>query len=201
MSLVKKLVPKRRLFVQYYVTVANMNGAKAARMAGYSEKTAKAIANLLLAEPEVRAAVDEYLDMASMNASETLKRLTDWGRGSIEPFLREDGSIDLNTPQARENLHLIKKIEVAGKDENGKPDKIRIELHDAKDAVTQIAKVHGMFVERVEHSGEVSGVLRVPQLTANVDWEEAARAQQAALPVNDTPIVPLLLKGDSGTSN
>ena len=134
-----------------------------------------------------------------MSVPEALRRLTDWGRGSIEHFMRPDGSIDLNSEEARAHFHLIKKVEMLGVDENGFP-RVKLELHDAKDAVVHIAKIHGMFVDRVEHSGELSGVLKIPQLESSADWAARAKSQQSALPSASIP-QPLLLKGDSGENN
>ncbi len=51
----QKLTPRRQRFVDEYVLCGS--GAEAARRAGYSEKTARAIAAELLTKPDVLAAI------------------------------------------------------------------------------------------------------------------------------------------------
>jgi phage terminase small subunit len=55
MSEVSKLTPRRAQFVREYV--ASGNAAEAARRAGYSERTARAIACEVLTKPDVQEAI------------------------------------------------------------------------------------------------------------------------------------------------
>lgn len=54
-----KLNPKQEAFVNEYLV--DMNGARAARAAGYSQKTAKVIANENLTKPYVKEAIQKKL--------------------------------------------------------------------------------------------------------------------------------------------
>lgn len=139
------LTDKQRRFVDEYPI--DMNAAAAARRAGYSELTAGQIGSRLLRHPNIKRWLEKRMKEMSMSAVEAIKRMTDWGRGSLSPFFHVDdvtGEVRLNlaSPEAQENLHLIKKIEF---DEEGHPSKI--ELHDSKDAVDKILKIHGKYID------------------------------------------------------
>jgi phage terminase small subunit len=145
---------KQRRFVEEYTGPAAWNATQAAKNAGYSEKTAYSQGQRLLKHVEVKLAIEERLAELSMTAAEATKRLTDWGRGSAEPFMvfYPDGTfgIDLATEAGRANLHLIRKLEqteriVESGDAPVLERKTKIELHDAKDAVVQIAKIRRLY--------------------------------------------------------
>ncbi len=150
-----KLTDKQRRFVEQYCI--HFNGALAAREAGYSEDTCKEIASENLTKPNIKDAVSQRLKELTMSADEATKRLTDMARGSIEPFLtiNDDGSttIDLSTDESKKNLGLIKKIKQT-KRSIGDTEIIEvyneIELHDQKDALINILKLHGKFVNKTD---------------------------------------------------
>lgn len=144
------LTDKQKLFVLEYVK--DQNGARAARAAGYSEKSDDEIAYENLRKPQIRAAVDAYLNAKAMSAAEAVHLLSQWGRGTIQPFLIS-GEINLSMPNAQENLHLIKEVEqfkTTTTTENSVSETIRtkIKLHDPMAAVSKILEVHGRIVQR-----------------------------------------------------
>lgn len=140
------LTDKQRRFVDEYCV--DWNATQAAIRAGYSERTAGSIGTENLQKPAISEAIDERLRKLSMSAGEALKRLTDWGRADIGELIevREDGSWSLDLETARKNgkLHLIREISY---DADGRPT---VKLHDAKDAVKQLAKAHGLFIDRID---------------------------------------------------
>lgn len=155
------LTDKQRRFIDEYMM--DLNATAAAKRAGYSEKTAYSIGHENLRKPEIREAVDARLAEAAMSADEAIARLTRMARGDISPFagtaFGEDGklhfTVDLTSPEAKAHYHLIKKLKF---NTAGLPE---IELHDAKDALVQLLKLHGAFVDKVEHSGPDGGPLQV----------------------------------------
>ncbi|HEX7048642.1 MAG TPA: terminase small subunit [Longimicrobiales bacterium] len=161
-----KLTAKQRRFIEEYCV--DFNATQAAIRAGYSKRTAYAIGAENLRKPQIREAIEQRLKELSMSAAEATRRLTDWGRGTIEPFLHTDGNgnvrVDLSTEEARRHLHLIRKLKQKERVLAPEPGEegvvldrtFEIELHDAKDAVVQLARIHGLFVEKHEHSGSVS---------------------------------------------
>ena len=172
-SSIKDLPVKQRRFVEEYCGAARFNGADAARRAGYSEKGARVRASELLTNRNIQKAIKEHLDQLSMTAGEAITRLTEWGRGSLSPFMSEGLGgrlqLDLATEYARENLHLIKKLEQTervfvsdGEESEIKEVKTKIEIHDAKDAVVQLARIRGLYVDRIDHT---SGGKPITKLT------------------------------------
>ena len=154
-----ELTDKQKRFVEQYCI--HFNGARAAREAGYSEESAKEIASENLTKPNVKNAINARLDELTMSASEATKRLTDMARGSIESFLDidDDGRtvIDLSKLEAKNNLGLIKKIKQTKKELfDGSIIEIsnEIELHDQKDAILNLLKLHGKFAGKGEDDGK-----------------------------------------------
>lgn len=144
---------KQQRFVEEYCV--DFNATQAAIRAGYSEKTAGQIGHENLKKPEIKEAVEERLDDLSMSAAEATKRMSDLGRGSMRPFLQVEGDdvvIDLSSEEAWEYLHLIREVKqeetVLSENEAGDrvlKRKIKVKLHDAKDAIKQLMKAHGKF--------------------------------------------------------
>ena len=160
------MTDKQKLFVEYYLRC--WNATEAARQAGYAGNlsTLTSVGSENMTKPDIEAYISKRMDEVSMSTNEILHRLTEWGRGTVEPFLTEDGfseAIDVNSEEARKAVGLIKKIkqdETALKAQTPEGDtilkrKFEIELHDAKDAVIQLAKIRGMYTKKVKHSGEV----------------------------------------------
>ena len=52
-----KFTPRQQRFIEYLLLTMG-NGAKSARMAGYSDRSAKEIAHQLLKEPKIRQAAN-----------------------------------------------------------------------------------------------------------------------------------------------
>jgi phage terminase small subunit len=164
----KAMKPAHAKFVDEYF-LCGLNAAEAYRRAfGRDVKGAKQSALRLLQREDVRAAITARLKESAMEADEALARLSEWGRGSIAPFLatNQDGLVrlDLNSDEAAESLHLIKKLKQVrtrkgGGDKPWEEERTEIELHDAKDAVVQLAKIRGLFVER--HAGPDGGPLQI----------------------------------------
>ena len=144
---------KQQRFVEEYCV--DFNATQAAIRAGYSEKTAYSIGHENLTKPEIKEAIENRLDELSMSAAEATKRMSDMGRGSMRPFLKvtddNDVIIDLASDEAWEYLHLIREVkqeETVLSDEDGEmilKRRMKVKLHDAKDALKQIMKAHGAF--------------------------------------------------------
>lgn len=147
------LTPKQRRFTEEYCV--DFNATQAAIRAGYSKRTAYSQGQRLLKHVEIKEAIDKRMDELAMSASEALMRLTQWGRGTVDPFLRadEDGNvyINLGSEGAKENYHLIRKIKQTKATtrfgEDGEREEVRteFELYDAKDAVKEIAKIRDLY--------------------------------------------------------
>jgi phage terminase small subunit len=151
----KPLNAKQRLFVERYLT--HWNASRAAREAGYSEKSAGQIGYQLLQNTSILKEFDVQLVDRQMGAEEVVTRLTEIARGSIadvlslpsrdlpesEPERREHWGLDLVKAQRTGGIHLIKKI----KQTKYGPE---VELHDPIAALSLLGKHHALFVERQE---------------------------------------------------
>lgn len=143
------LTDKQQLFVQHYV--ACLNGAEAARRAGYAPASARQIASENLSKPDIRAAVDAALAEAAMPAGEVLARLTDHARGSMDDFLSVSGrGVRLDLKRAKELgvLHLVKKY---SKTDRG----VSVELYDRHAALELLGKHHRLFTDNINLTGDL----------------------------------------------
>lgn len=161
------LTNKQKSFCEYYIQ--SWNATDAARKAGYkgNNNTLGVIGYENLRKPNIEAHIKERIDQLSMSTNEVLKRLTDWGRGSLEHFITKDDysrALDVNSDQARLNIGLIKKIkqnETVVKAKSKKDEQVvnrtfEIEIHDPKDAVDKIARIRGMYNDKLEISGNLN---------------------------------------------
>lgn len=153
------LTDKQKRFVEQYCI--HFNGSRAAREAGYSEDSSKEIASENLTKPNIKAAIDARLAELSMTAEEATKRLADMARGSIESFLKVDDNgnviFDLSSNESKANLSLIKKLKQTKRSFNdGTIIEVanEVELHDQKDAIIQILKMHGKYTGKGEDDGK-----------------------------------------------
>lgn len=146
------LPPRRQAFVLHYCT-NGWRGAKAARDAGYSEKTARSIAHELLTFPDVRRAVEARMKLLHMTADEVTARLSAMARADISEYLSKDSDtgrldVDLDRLKADGLGFLIKE---AGNTPNGPT----IKAHDSRAALHDVARINKQLVDKVEHSAVV----------------------------------------------
>lgn len=175
----KKLTPKQRLFVDSYIA-CRFNATKAAIAAGYSEKTAYSIGSENLKKPEIRAAIDAYLDEGAMGAKEVLFHLSHQARGDIGEIWDEaKGGVDWVKARAEGLTCLIKKVKrkttrVVHRDS---PDEDvieeEVEFHNPQFALHLLGRERGLFVEKSEtkFTGEVE-VKKAYKKFSPDDWDE-----------------------------
>ena len=142
-----ELKGRQRRFVEEYLR--DLHGQNAAIRAGYSEETARSQASRMLTNVNIRQAVNAGLALQAMPADEVLARLAAHARGSMADLLSDTGEIDLESARTRGVLHLIKSRSVTKEGE-------RVELYDAQTALIALAKAHGLFIEKTEHTGAVT---------------------------------------------
>lgn len=148
-----KLTDKQQAFVDHYIMT--LNGAEAARLAGYSEDTAKQIATENLSKPYLRAEIDRRLRKLTMTADETMKRLSDMASGDITQYITSTGELDLESLKADNKGHLLKKykhVKRTVRHKNG--DETEIEHHDfefypADGAIDKLMRYHALYNDKV----------------------------------------------------
>jgi phage terminase small subunit len=148
------LTPKQQIFINEYLKC--WNATEAARQAGYSEKTARAIGAENLTKPYIWDRIQQALRESAMSAEEVLMRLGDHARGDLAYFADVD---DLRDLVDNSKSHLVKKIKrvITKTKDDTEITRFEIELYDAQAALEKLGRHHGLFTDRVEHSGPGGG--------------------------------------------
>lgn len=141
------LTLKQQAFVEAYID-CGFNASEAARRAKYQGKPNVTGARLL-ANVNIKAAVAQAMSERAMPSYEVLARLAEQARGTMDDFLDEDGSIDIQRARERGKLHLVKTRAITKEGE-------RIELYSAQSALEILAKHHSLLTDNVNLSGEVN---------------------------------------------
>lgn len=160
------LSPKQRAFVEHYLTC--WNASEAAKLAGYSVRSARSIGAENLTKPDIQAAIQERLIELKIGADEVVTRLTEHARGSLASFLRinDDGNLHGFDFSEGKPLHLLRKASVTKRTFNDITEEtVTIEIYDAQNALSLLGKHHKLFTDTVEHSGKV-------ELEYVNDWRE-----------------------------
>lgn len=136
-----RLTSQQMLFVEAYV--ATLNGAEAARRAGYTAKSPQNTAWVLLKNPKIQEAVDKRLAeaVASLRLSRdhVILRLFELASANLADYVEvSGGAIKLRDDIPPEKLTLIKTLHET---ENG----IRVELFDKPAILDKIARHYGLY--------------------------------------------------------
>ncbi len=169
------LKSQQKVFLENYLLC--WNATQAARIAGY-KRNPDVAGSQMLGKLAIQTAVKARLSEMTMAADESLYRLSTIARGPMVYFLTPRGDIDLTTPQAQANKHLLKKVRVKSRnylDESGRnvtETETDIETYDALAALTLIAKHYGLLNENNPPPS-----LTINQ-TVNVNGDLLAQLQQ-----------------------
>lgn len=157
-----------------------------------SYDSARSSSSELLAKPNIVLFINDRMKKKAMQADEVVARLSDIARGNHLPFIKvaSDGFIyfDFSQPEAKDYMHLIKKIETkrerriegAGADaEEWEGEWVKVELHDAHAALRDLGRWHKLFVDRVENSG----------FSIEIPWDELTPEQIIRLEQGVDPAV------------
>ena len=157
----KKLSPKQHKFVDEYIMLDN--ATQAAKNAGYSEKTAYSQGQRMLKNVEVAAEVarrraelrktcatperivKEYLSLYNTN----MRDIAAWGPGGVAA--RPSDTL------TEEQAAAISEISET-KDGN-----IKVKLHDKKGILDSLARIAGMFQDKLDVSGKLEYELVLPE--------------------------------------
>lgn len=146
-----KLTDKQQAFINAYLTC--WNAAKAARIAGYSEKTAAQTGVENLSKPYIRDIIETRIKEMTMDASEALMRLSEMARADVGDF----AGLGADEIKSHPKSFLLKKLKRTVRyDSLSRPiETIEFELHDPQSAIVQILReLHltaGEATDRSEH--------------------------------------------------
>ncbi len=155
----RKLTSKQKGFIDHYIV--EQNAYKAAKLAGYkgSYSTVATMGLDNLQKPAIKAAIAKHWQKRAMDRDEAIGRMSDIARADGRTFITvgEDRRtfIDVARMIREGNSHLIKSYQ--------KTDKgIKVELHDAKDALKTILSHHGAVEPetKVEISVKIVALIR-----------------------------------------
>ncbi len=151
--------PKTLIFVEEYLI--DRNATRAAKAAGYSERTAYSQGSRLLKKVEVQAAIQEQLRQKTMTADEVLTRLTDIARFDVGDIEDGEGGVSLKLAKAKRKTHLLRKVKIRETigDSGRRDSSIDVEAYSALDALELLGKYHGLFVDRSEVTVQGAKVL------------------------------------------
>jgi len=167
-----KLTHKQQVFIDEYLK--SFNATAAAKAAGYSPRSAHQMGWENLKHPVVAEAIQQRLADVHMSADEALKLTADIARGDIAELLDDNGTINIGNAKARGLSRLIKKLKYKRTDQS---EETEIELYNAQDAIRDILKVHGKFMERVDLTtgGEkIKGYIGI----SPEDWDKQEDAEK-----------------------
>lgn len=164
----KELSELERRFVDAYIGQAEGNGTKAAELAGYSQKSARAQASRLLTRRNIADAIAQRRErreiLSDVSVARVLKEMARIGFADVRKLFNEDGSLkafkdmDDDTAAALAAVDVVEmaggmKVDTEGASHVPMYTK-KVKLWDKNSALEKIAKHLGLFVER--HNVSVS---------------------------------------------
>lgn len=150
-----RLTLKQRRFVDEYLRNGG-NGVRAALAAYDTEDygTANSIARDNLQKPVIRAAIDAAMEAESMGAKEVVWRLAAHARADLAEYVTLDAegqpSFDIEGMKKAGLGHLLKEVKVSP------GGAVTFKLHDAQAALDKLARVHGLYQDKLEVSGGIA---------------------------------------------
>ncbi len=146
-----KLRRKHRKFVNEYLR--DFNATQAAIRAGYSERSARQQAHILLTIPDIRsavdAAVDEQLAAKGVNKSTVLTEIINLARSDVRKLYNDDGSLKNPRDWDDATAAAISSVEVfENRDLGGHTKKVR--LWDKSKNLENLARYLKLLVDRSE---------------------------------------------------
>jgi phage terminase small subunit len=148
----------QKRFIDYYIST--LNAYESAKRAGYKGNydTLRNTGSENLAKPYIRQEVDRRLAEMIPSPNETLTRIGEQARGSIEDFLRihdDFGNVlSMETAKERGKLHLVKKYKETKSTRRDKDGgeyitiRKEVELYPADSALDKLMRYHSLYNDK-----------------------------------------------------
>jgi phage terminase small subunit len=188
-ALFSTLDHREQCFVAAYLADQAMNGAAAARRAGYAVGRANRTAHQKLNDPRIKAALEAAkaarLERLKFEQDDVLRELAVLIKSDVRDYrLADDGTLALREgvdERAWKAVASVKHRTHTTKD-GGVTREVEYKLWDKNAALRMAGEHYGLYKQKLEHSGEVkAGVLAVPVPLDADQWAGVAKAQQDAL--------------------
>lgn len=154
----KELTGKEERFCNEYLI--SFNGAKSARLAGYSEHSACEIAYENLRKPHIIARIEELkaeqLIQLGVTPFSILRSLACIANGDIRRMFTPGGNL-IDVADLEDDVAMaVQSIDVVEKRVDGSVEYTRkIKMYDRQRALELLGKHANLFIEKVEHSGQI----------------------------------------------
>jgi phage terminase small subunit len=178
--------PKQQRFIDEYLV--DLNAAAAARRAGYSARTARAIGYEHLTKPHIQAALTEAMNARArrteITADRVLQELALIGFANMADYMRAGPAGDpvldfsaLTRDQAAALVEVTVEDFVDGRGEDARAvRRVKFKLADKRAALVDMGKHLGMFIERIKDETERPAIILGDPLTVE-QWVERFGAQ------------------------
>lgn len=164
------LTEQQKRFVEEYLI--DMNGARAARAAGYSESAARETASRLLKKPEVAQAVREAREKLSERTEITqdwvLQRWAAIADVDKREFFDDAGRLRPVSEWTREMALAVDGLDVTETEGEIAVKVSKLKLSSSKAALDSIARHLGMFKDKVELSVDETLAERIARAKARL---------------------------------
>jgi phage terminase small subunit len=155
-----ELTDRRKAFIEHYLTC--WNRTEAARLAGYAQPAMEG--SRLMKNDEISRAIKNRLEELKVSADEVITRLSDHARSSMADYV-DPTELPPVLKKAAESgkLSVVKKIVTTKRYFKGEviEEKTEFELYDAQAALVHLGKHHKLFTEKMEHTGEEGGPVKI----------------------------------------
>ncbi len=151
------LTNKQRAFVEHYLGDAQWNATEAAKLAGYSgDRNALAVrGSQNIRNRKIQEHIRRRLEEMGATTEELIQRWLHRIRADISPYINTERGKGLDVEALKDAGlgFLIKGVRET-------KDATTILLRDPDVAEDKLARALGMFVEKREHSGEVTAIIK-----------------------------------------
>ena len=165
------LSEKQRRFADEYLI--DLNATQAAIRAGYSKKTARAIAHENLTKLDIQTYLTEarkkLSEATKITPERVLNELAKIGFFDVRKLVDDTGAPKRITDLDDDTAAAIAGIDVVqiGNSEAGIGAVLKYKIANKESALVSIGKHLGMFKERVEHTGKNGGPIETKDLSEN----------------------------------
>jgi phage terminase small subunit len=164
------LTPKHKRFIKEYLI--DLNASAAYLRAGYHTKNPDVMAAQLMADPEIKAAVEQakakHIEKLDISVERILQAIAVKAFASVTDFSRiEDGELvpdfSMMTPEQASAIQefTVDSTGGSGDGERKMYLRTRFKLADSLRALELLGRYHKLFVDKVEHSvdDQLAGML------------------------------------------